>query len=194
MHGPWDAGWGRTQGRWARGRGPGDPWADMWSGWWRGPAPRAERGTVRWLVLDAIAPQPRHGYEIIQAIGDKSAGAYKPSPGVVYPTLQMLEELGHARTIPRDERKVYEITDDGRRELASHQEEIAEFYEGQADAGWESHAEEFVLVAKRVKRVGQLFKRAVHRGGIAPSTMRKARKVLDEALQKLEELLSQEDL
>ncbi len=194
MHGPWDAGWGRTQGRWARGRGPGDPWADMWSGWWRGPPPRAERGTVRWLVLDAIAAQPRHGYEIIQAIGDKSAGAYKPSPGVVYPTLQMLEELGHARTIPRDERKVYEITDDGRRELAAHQEEIAEFYEGQADAGWENHADEFVQVAKRVKRVAHLFKRMMQRGSVPPTTLRKARKILDEALQKLEDLLSDEDL
>jgi DNA-binding PadR family transcriptional regulator len=166
----------------------------MWSEWWRGPVPRAERGTVRWLVLDAIAEQPRHGYEIIQSIGDKSGGAYKPSPGVIYPTLQMLEELGHARTIPRDERKVYEITDDGRRELAAHQEELTEFYEGQTEGGWENHAEEFVHVAKRVKHVAQLFKRAMHRGGIRPTTMRKARKVLDEALQKLEELLSQEDL
>ena len=194
MHGPWHPGWSRTQGRWARGRGPGDPWADMLSEWWRGPAPRAERGTVRWLVLDAIGTQPRHGYEIIQAIGDKSGGAYKPSPGVVYPTLQMLEELGHARTIPRDERKVYEITDEGRRELAAHKEEIAEFYEGQADAGWETHAEDFVHVAKRVKRLAMLFKRSMHTGGLPPSTVRKARKVLDEALQKLEELLALEDL
>ena len=195
MHNPWGP-WARMHGggRWGRGRGPSDPWADMLSEWWRGPAPRAERGTVRWLVLDAIGTQPRHGYEIIQAIGDKSAGAYKPSPGVVYPTLQMLEELGHARTVPRDERKVYEITDEGRRELAAHKEEIAEFYEGQADAGWESHAEEFVHVAKRVKRVAHLFKRSMQRGGVAPSTLRKARKVLDEALQKLEELLSLEDL
>jgi DNA-binding PadR family transcriptional regulator len=195
MHGPWNHGWGGMHGgRWARGRGPGDPWADMLSEWWRGPAPRAERGTVRWLVLDAISTQPRHGYEIIQAIGDKSSGAYKPSPGVVYPTLQMLEELGHARTIPRDERKIYEITDEGRRELAAHGEEVAEFYEGQADAGWENHAEDFVHVAKRVRRVAHIFKRAMHRGGVAPTTLRKARKVLDEALQKLEELLAQEDL
>jgi DNA-binding PadR family transcriptional regulator len=198
MHGPWNPGWGRMHGhgRWARGRGPGgnDPWADILSEWWRGPTPRAERGTVRWLVLDAIGTQARHGYEIIQAIGDKSNGAYKPSPGVVYPTLQMLEELGHARTIPRDERKVYEITADGQRELAAHQEEVAEFYEGQADAGWENHAEEFVQLAKRVKRVALVFKRSMHRGGIGPTTMRKARKVLDEALQKLEELLGQEDL
>ena len=194
MHGAWNPGWGRGQGRWARGRGPGDPWADMWTEWWRGPTPRAERGTVRWLVLDAIAEQPRHGYEIIQAIGDKSAGGYKPSPGVIYPTLQMLEELGHARTIPRDERKVYEITEEGRRELAAHREDVAEFYEGHADAGWENHAEEFVAIAKRVKRVAHLFKRSMQRGGVAPSTLRKARKVLDEALQKLEDLLAQEEL
>jgi DNA-binding PadR family transcriptional regulator len=197
MHGPWDHHLGSRlhAGRWARGRGPGgDVWAEMWNEWWRGPAPRAERGTVRWLVLDAIATQARHGYEIIQSIGDKSGSKYKPSPGVVYPTLQMLEELGHARTIPRDDRKVYEITDDGRRELLAHQDEVDEFYEGQADSGWETQADEVLEVMKRVKRVAHLFKRAVHRGGMRPTTMRKARKVLDEALQKLEELMSQEDL
>ena len=80
MHGPWDRDWHRTgPGGWARGReGPGaDVLRAALNDWWRGPAPRAERGTVRWLVLDAIAPQPRHGYEIIQAIGEKSAGAEK---------------------------------------------------------------------------------------------------------------------
>ncbi|HEX3771471.1 MAG TPA: PadR family transcriptional regulator [Polyangiaceae bacterium] len=201
MHGAWNpGGWDRFGGvhghrGWPRGgRGPGDPWAEVLGEWWRGPTPRAERGTVRWLVLDAIADQPRHGYEIIQAIGDKSGSAYKPSPGVVYPTLQMLEELGHARTIPRDERKVYEITDEGRRELGAHQEEVAEFYEGQGDNGWENHAEEFMQVAKRVKRVAQLFKRAMHRGGVRPTTMRKARKLLEETLQKLEDLLTTEEL
>jgi DNA-binding PadR family transcriptional regulator len=198
MHGPWDPEWSRMGGRWARGRGrwqgAGDPWSEVLSDWWRGPAPRAERGTVRWLVLDAIATQPRHGYEIIQAIGDKSGGAYKPSPGVVYPTLQMLEEMGHARTIPRDDRKVYEITDEGRRELQAHQDDVAEFYEGQTDAGWETHAEDVVAIMKRVKHVAHLFKRAMHRGGVRPTTLRKARKVLDEALQKIEELLTQEEL
>ncbi len=210
MHGqgPWDTRWG-FQGRWASGRGGpfqgrwggrgrggpgGDAWAELLSDWWRGPTPRAERGTVRWLVLDAIAAQPRHGYEIIQAIGERSHGAYKPSPGVIYPTLQMLEEMGHARTTSRDERKVYEITDDGRRELQAHQEEVAEFYEGQNDGGWEDHAEEFMQIAKRVKRVAQLFRRSMHQGGIRPTTIRKARKVLDEALAKIEELLQQEDL
>src|SRR5579871_1914687 len=118
MHGPWDDDW-HMRHRWGPPPWPkrpprppgmrGDAWSGMWAEWWRGPTPRADRGLVRYLVLDAIAQQPRHGYEIIQVIGEKSGGAYRPSPGVVYPTLQMLEELGHARTVEKDDRKVYTI-------------------------------------------------------------------------------------
>src|SRR5271170_842301 len=97
--------WGHGPRRPPRPSGPGrDAWAEMFSEWWRGPAPRCERGFVRWLVLDAIAAQPRHGYEIIQAIAEKSRGSYRPSPGVVYPTLQMLEDVGHARPVAQGDR------------------------------------------------------------------------------------------
>jgi DNA-binding PadR family transcriptional regulator len=165
----------------------------MWGDWMRSPGPRAERGTVRWLVLDAISQQPRHGYEIIQAIAERSRGTYKPSPGVVYPTLQMLEELGHARTVLRDERKTYEITADGKRELAEHAEEVTEFY-GDSDAkdDWEQYAGEVARVMKRVARMMYFFKHAVARGTVRPSTMRKIRGVLDEALSKIESLLEGE--
>jgi DNA-binding PadR family transcriptional regulator len=165
----------------------------MFSDWWRGPTPRCERGLVRWLVLDAIAGQPRHGYEIIQAIADKSAGAYKPSPGVVYPTLQMLEELGHARTLAPGDRKTYEITVDGRRELALHESEVTEFYRGSDSTGWERHADDVAHVMKRLSRVIKLFKHAMHRGGVRPATMRKLKTVLDDALAKMEDLLAFEE-
>jgi DNA-binding PadR family transcriptional regulator len=161
----------------------------MWGDWMRGPGPRAERGTVRWLVLDAISQQPRHGYEIIQTIAERSRGAYKPSPGVVYPTLQMLEELGHARTVARDERKTYEITAEGQRELAGHADEVREFYGGDADEDWDQYAGEMARVMKRVGRVMHLFKYGMRRGTVRPSTMRKIRGILDEALSKIEELL-----
>ena len=195
MLAPWLRDWSREMnGQRARGRWPSaDMGAGVWGEWWRGPPPRAERGVVRWLLLDAIARQPRHGYEIIQAIGEKSGGTYRPSPGVVYPTLQMLEELGHARTATRGERKVYEITEDGRSELAAHAEEVREFYEGQVDTTWEHHAEDVAHVMKRVGRLVRLFKDAMHRGRLRPSTMRKARGILDDALGRLEELLSPED-
>jgi DNA-binding PadR family transcriptional regulator len=200
MHTPWGHDWGDgMKNRWGRG-GPwqgvnrGDAWAEMCSEWWRGPAPRAERGLVRYLVLDALAAQPRHGYEVIQAIGEKSRGGYKPSPGVVYPTLQMLEELGHARTVAQGDRKVYEITEVGSADLREHAGEVAEFYEGNIDAGWEQHADDVAQVMKRVGRVMRLFKHAMRRGSVRPSTMRKMRSILDEALSKLEEVLSPEEL
>ncbi len=203
MRTPWDHDWGhRMKSRWGRGgpwqggapgMGRGDAWSEMWSEWWRGPAPRCERGQVRYLVLDALAAQPRHGYEVIQAIGEKSGGAYKPSPGVVYPTLQMLEELGHARTVTRGDRKVYEITEEGRRDLHEHAGEVADFYEGNADYGWDQHADDVAQVMVRVGRVMRLFKQTMRRGGLRPATMRKMRSILDDALAKLEELLSPED-
>jgi DNA-binding PadR family transcriptional regulator len=181
--------WGRQVAQAAR----GDAWSEMWAEWWRGPAPRADRGLVRYLVLDAIAAQPRHGYEIIQVIGEKSGGAYRPSPGVVYPTLQMLEELGHACTVPRDDRKVYGITDAGRRDLKEHAIEVDEFYEGYADTHWEEHAQDVAKVMKRVGRVVRLFKHTMRRGSVRPSTMRKMQSILEEALNRLEDLLSQQE-
>src|SRR5215472_8942099 len=107
-----------------RGYGRGD-FVEMFGSFFGGPPPRAERGNVRYLVLDAIAAQPRHGYEIIQHIEERSGGAYRPSPGVVYPTLQMLEELEHARVDDREGKKVYAITAAGKKDLADHQEDVA---------------------------------------------------------------------
>jgi DNA-binding PadR family transcriptional regulator len=170
----------------------------MFSEWWRGPAPRCERGLVRWLVLDAIAGQPRHGYEIIQAIADKSRGTYKPSPGVVYPTLQMLDDVGHARTVVQGERKTYEITAEGKRELREHEGEVAEFYRGgdvddDGNAKWDQHAGDVAEIMKRIGRILRLFKHVSRRGGMRASTMRKMKAILDEALARLEDILAMED-
>ncbi|WP_419900554.1 PadR family transcriptional regulator [Roseomonas sp. USHLN139] len=69
----------------------------------RDPARRGERifehGSLRLVLLHLIAEKPRHGYELIKAIEDRLAGQYSPSPGVVYPTLTLLEELGYAHAV-----------------------------------------------------------------------------------------------
>jgi DNA-binding PadR family transcriptional regulator len=71
-------------------------------------------------VLALIAEKPRHGYEIIKAIEDRMGGAYSPSPGVIYPTLTMLEELGHATASGEGGKKQYAITDAGRAFLSEN--------------------------------------------------------------------------
>jgi DNA-binding PadR family transcriptional regulator len=77
------------------------------------PARVLEHGDLRFVILDLIAAKPRHGYEIIKAIEDRVAGAYSPSPGVVYPTLTMLEELGYTSVIEDAGRKQYTLTPAG---------------------------------------------------------------------------------
>lgn len=73
-------------------------------------------GDLRLVILHLIAGKPRHGYEIIKAIEDQVAGAYSPSPGVIYPALTLLEELGYVAVsaTPEGGRKLHTITDQGR--------------------------------------------------------------------------------
>src|SRR5580693_1535583 len=72
-----------------------------------------DHGELRLVVLKLISERPRHGYEIIKEIEDRVAGTYSPSPGVIYPTLTMLEELGHATVAESDGKKLYTITAEG---------------------------------------------------------------------------------
>jgi DNA-binding PadR family transcriptional regulator len=76
------------------------------------------RGDLKYVILDLLKDQPRHGYDIIRALEGRSGGMYRPSPGSVYPTLQMLEDLGYVEATQQEGKKVYAITDAGRQFLA----------------------------------------------------------------------------
>ncbi len=154
-----------------------------------GPPPRADRGVVRYLVLDAIARQPRHGYEIIQAIEERSSGTYRPSPGVVYPTLQMLEELGHARVEEVETRKVYAITAEGKQDLKAHTDEVEDFYQDAGEGSWEDFADELRDLTHRVAKMFKAIGRSARRGRLTPSAMKKLRVVLDEAMARIEAIV-----
>src|SRR5438874_325301 len=84
---------------------------------------RMQRGDVRTGILAVLAEQAGHGYEIIQALEEKSGGAWRPSPGSVYPTLQQLEDEDLVRSTERDGKRTYELTDQGRAETNRRLEE-----------------------------------------------------------------------
>lgn len=79
-------------------------------------------GGLRFVLLQLIADKPSHGYELIKAIEDRLGGSYAPSPGIVYPTLTLLEELGHLAvdTAEGGSRKRYSVTDAGREFLSAN--------------------------------------------------------------------------
>src|SRR6202161_1968996 len=74
------------------------------------------------LILGLLAEKPRHGYEIIKALDEHSKGFYVPSPGMVYPALTYLEEIGHATVEAAGTRKLYHITDAGREHLEANRD------------------------------------------------------------------------
>jgi DNA-binding PadR family transcriptional regulator len=82
-------------------------------------------GDLRLVILHLIAEKPRHGYEIIKAIEEQVAGAYSPSPGVIYPTLTLLEELGYVTVSTGDgAKKLHEITAEGRAFLEANRRAV----------------------------------------------------------------------
>ncbi|WP_431285939.1 PadR family transcriptional regulator [Humitalea sp. 24SJ18S-53] len=92
---------------------------------------------MRLVILHLIAEKPRHGYELIKAIEDAVGGAYSPSPGVIYPTLTLLEELGHvtATTAEGGAKKLHEITAEGRTFLAENRASVEALLARMAEAG-----------------------------------------------------------
>lgn len=109
------------------GRGPGGPdglgGRDRFGGLFRGR--KLSSADLQLLILSLLAEKPAHGYELIRALEERSGGAYAPSPGMVYPALTYLEEIGHAEVEADGKRKLYQITADGRSFVEGRREDVA---------------------------------------------------------------------
>src|ERR1041385_4273986 len=114
-------------------------WGGNWAGFedfWVGRGRRGrggrmfEQGDLKLVILRLLEEKPRHGYEIIKELESRSGGAYSPSPGTVYPTLTMLEDMGYARAVPEEGgKKIYQITDEGRKHLAEHSSTVNDVFD-----------------------------------------------------------------
>jgi DNA-binding PadR family transcriptional regulator len=123
-----------------RGFGPGGP-GGFGPGGPRGGGRRGRRtnrGDVRLAVLALVAEAPRHGYEIIQEIAERSGGRWKPSPGSVYPTLSQLEDEGLVRLEQTDGRRVVHLTEAGTAYVAEHRDELDKVWQSMDADGEEN--------------------------------------------------------
>ena len=105
---------------WGRGRGDWGPRPG------RGRRQMFEAGEIKFVILRLLKEKPRHGYEVIKALEERMGGCYTPSPGTVYPTLQMLEDQGYVRGVEAEGKKVYEITPEGLKYLEEHRDLLDE--------------------------------------------------------------------
>ncbi len=108
-------------------------WSFCWPEGKGGPRRRRqqvfESGEVKFVILRLLREKPRHGYEIIKALEERMGGCYTPSPGTVYPTLQLLEDQGYVRAVETEGKRVYHITPEGEAFLEAHRDVIDEILE-----------------------------------------------------------------
>jgi len=94
-----------------------------------------DHGDLRYVLLQLIAETPRHGYELMKAIEEKFGGMYSPSPGVIYPTLTLLEELGYLRAeTGGGTKKLYSLTEEGANFLAANRATVEAIFRRIAEA------------------------------------------------------------
>jgi DNA-binding PadR family transcriptional regulator len=130
---------------------------------WRRPGRFFDHGDLRFVLLKLIAETPRHGYELIKAVEEQAGGAYTPSPGVVYPTLTLLEETGLIVSEAEGGKKRYSITPEGEAQLAANEGQVAGIFDRMAQAAQASamfspqilRARENLKTALRLKLTGQ---------------------------------------
>lgn len=177
-----DAGWGRPP---FGGRGRGGPW---------GPGrrePLFDRGDLKYVVLDLLGERPRHGYDIIRALEDRFHGLYSPSPGAVYPTLQLLEDQGYVTSSQQDGKKVYTVTEAGRAFLTERRETLdAIRARMEAGRGGDPHSEQHALMVELRGLAQAVFTRASRRALEDPEKVRRLRGAVARAREEIEAILS----
>jgi DNA-binding PadR family transcriptional regulator len=137
------------------------------------------------LVLHLIAEKPRHGYEIIKAIEDLAGGSYAPSPGVVYPTLTMLEDLGHVTSITEGNRKSFTVTPEGMAALATERPAVEAILGRIAQA--QAH-EPALPVVRAMENLKTALRLKLGAGTMPPDAVRKIADAIDQAARTIEDV------
>ncbi|MDZ5648009.1 PadR family transcriptional regulator [Nitrospirillum sp. BR 11828] len=159
------------------GRGGWHPWKHGGGGgFWGGGGGSVPGGRklssadLELLILALLERKPAHGYELIRAVEEHSGGFYTPSPGVVYPALTFLAEIGHATAEPDGNRKLYRITDSGRTHLEGHRGTAIGILEGLRRIG------------RRMEQVREAYAGVTDADPEAPEDLHQARHALKMAL------------
>lgn len=142
-----------------------------------------ERGHLKFVILDLIKKEPRHGYDIIQELEDEFHGFYSPSAGTVYPILQLLEDQGFVKINEKNGKKVYTITEDGEEYLEDHEEEL-EHLRKRGERIEERFGPYAYDLFAEVKEIMPLIIRNLRHGGIKDEKKMKALKAALEDFKK----------
>jgi DNA-binding PadR family transcriptional regulator len=153
----------------------------------RGRGRKARRGDIRTAALLLLAEEPRNGYQIMQEVEERSGGVWRPSPGSVYPALQQLEDEGLIRSEELDGRKLFALTDSGRKVVQERGADRPVPWEEMSGEVSNAHHE----LGRLMREVAFAFTQVMRSG--SPGQLAKAREVLVDARRELYRILADGD-
>jgi DNA-binding PadR family transcriptional regulator len=169
------------------GDGPGGGPRSGDGGRGRGRRRMFESGELRTVLLKLIADEPRHGYDCIRAIEELTGGEYAPSPGVVYPTLTLLQDMGLIEEMAAEgSRKAFRVTDEGRAQLAEKGEEVDALFARLKGIAPERGSAAGPAIGRAVKNLMAALSHRVGRDGLDDALLHEIAAILDEAAQRIE--------
>ena len=148
-----------------------------------------ESGELRLVLLKLVADEPRHGYDLIRAVEELTGGEYAPSPGVVYPTLTLLQDMGLIEEVEAEgTRKAYRATSEGKAHLEENAEETAEIFSRLADLQTPKPHAGGPPIGRAVKNLMTALSHRVGRDGLDEDLLHEIAAILDEAAQRIERI------
>ena len=146
-----------------------------------------ESGELRLVLLKLIADEPRHGYDLIRAIEEMTGGEYAPSPGIVYPTLTLLQDMGHIEEAAVEgARKPFQVTDEGRKHLAEREDEVEALFERLRDLAPRGENMAGPAIGRAVKNLMTALGHRLKAEGFDEDLFLEIAAILDDAAQKIE--------
>lgn len=141
-----------------------------------------DAGQLRLVILQLIAEKPSYGYELMKAIEERVAGGYSPSPGVVYPTLTLLEEEGlAAESAAEGNKKLYEATEEGKEYLKAHGVEVKAIFGRMEEAGRHFGRGRSPQIERAVMNLRYALRMRLERGNLTAEQVSKIAEAVDAA-------------
>ena len=148
-----------------------------------------ESGELRLVLLKLVADEPRHGYDLIRAIEELTGGEYAPSPGIVYPTLTLLQDMGLIEeAVAAGPRKPFQVTGEGRQHLEEKAEEVEELFARLKRLMPTHHPEGGSPVWRAMRNLGMAIRNRLGHGDVNEDTLHELAALIDEFAQRVERL------
>ena len=142
-----------------------------------------ERGDLKFVILRLISKRPMHGYEVMKALEEESKGYYRPSPGSVYPTLQMLEDEGYVTVEEQKGKKIYSITEEGVAYLSENEDVVDEVFDRVEDFTDRFFGGDMRALSRSFSKLAQLTFDQAFQWGADPEDLARMNEILEKAVE-----------